>query len=39
MLTYQSPKSPEVKLTEFTKAVKPLSTHSASQYQYQNHYF
>ena len=39
MLTYQSPKSPEVKLTEFTKALKPLSTHSASQYQYQNHYF
>lgn len=39
MLTYQSPKSPEVKLTEFTKALKPLSTHSDSQYQYQNHYF
>ena len=39
MLTYQSPKSPEVKLTEFTKALKPFSTHSASQYQYQNHYF
>ena len=39
MLTYQSPKSPEVNLTEFTKALKPLSTHSDSQYQYQNHYF
>lgn len=39
MLTYQSPKSPEAKLTEFTEALKPLSTHSASQYQYQNHYF